>query len=73
MVGVGIQLIFVLREVRKTFLKVNGIIESLEKIGVSAQHSFSEITGFVSGLKAIFKVIDFVHTKKNAKSKSHQT
>ena len=73
LIAVGIQLIFVLREVRKTFLKINGIIESLEKVGVSVQHSFSEVSGFVSGVKSIFKVVDFIHSKKNAKSKSNQT
>ena len=70
LVVVGIQLIFVLKELRKTLKKVNGIIENFEKVGMSVEHSFSELTGFVSGLKTIFKVIDFIHTKKNAKSKS---
>jgi len=68
LVVVGIQLIFVLKELRKTLKKVNGIIENFEKIGTSVEHSFSEITGFVSGLKTIFKVIDLIHAKKNAKS-----
>ncbi|OGK14546.1 hypothetical protein A3C98_02100 [Candidatus Roizmanbacteria bacterium RIFCSPHIGHO2_02_FULL_37_15] len=67
---VGIQLIFVLKELRKTLKKVNGIFENFEKVGMSVEHSFSEITGFVSGLKTIFKVIDLIHAKKNAKSKS---
>ncbi|OGK23402.1 hypothetical protein A3A46_03070 [Candidatus Roizmanbacteria bacterium RIFCSPLOWO2_01_FULL_37_13] len=70
LVVVGIQLIFVLKELRKTLKTVNGIIENFEKVGVSVEHSLSEVTGFVSGLKTIFKVIDLIHTKKNAKSKS---
>ena len=70
LIVVGIQLIFVLKELRKTLKKVNGIIENFEKVGVSVEHSLSEVTGFVSGLKTIFKVIDLIHAKKNVKSKS---
>lgn len=69
LVVVGIQLIFVLKEIRKTLQKVNGIVENFEKVGLSVEHTFSELTGFVSGLKTIFKVIDLIHAKKNAGSK----
>lgn len=65
LVVVGIQLVFVLKELRKTLKKVNEIIENFEKMGVSLEHSFSELTGFTSGLKTIFKVVDFFHAKKN--------
>lgn len=68
LVVIGIQLIFVLKELRKTLKKVNEIIDNFEKVGLSLEHSFSELTGFVSGLKTIFKVIDLFHAKKNAKS-----
>lgn len=70
LVVVGIQLVFVLKELRKALKKVNGIIENFEKVGTSFEHTFSEVTGFISGLKTIFKVIDVFHAKKNAKSKS---
>ncbi|OGK09252.1 hypothetical protein A2767_06945 [Candidatus Roizmanbacteria bacterium RIFCSPHIGHO2_01_FULL_35_10] len=70
LVVIGIQLVFVLKELRKTLKKVNDIIENFEKMGVSLEHSFSELTGFASGLKTIFRVVDFFHAKKNAKSKS---
>jgi len=70
LVVVGIQLIFVLKEARKTLQKVNGIIGNFEKVGLSVEHTFSELTGFVSGLKTIFKVIDLIHAKKNTKPKS---
>ncbi|OGK15370.1 hypothetical protein A2774_03505 [Candidatus Roizmanbacteria bacterium RIFCSPHIGHO2_01_FULL_39_12c] len=73
LVAVGIQLIFILKEIRKTFSKINQIVENFEKVGMSVQHSFSEISGFVSGLKSVFKVIDFIHTKKSGKPKSNQT
>jgi len=69
LVAVGIQLVFLLREVRKTIRKVNTIIEGLEKAGLAVEHGFGEIFGFLSGFKAIFKVIDLINNKKNARSK----
>ncbi len=70
LIVIGIQLVFVLKELRKTLTKVNEIITNFEKVGVSVEHSFSEITGFVSGFKTIFKVLDFIHAKKSTRSKS---
>jgi hypothetical protein len=70
LVIVGIQLIFVLRDLRKTIRKINGIIEGFEKVGGSVEHGFAEILGFFSGIKTIFKVVDVIHSKKNGRSKS---
>jgi len=70
LVVIGIQLIFVLKELQKTMKKVNSIIDNFEKVGISLENSFSEITGFTSGIKTIFKVVDFFHAKKNSRSKS---
>ncbi|MDO8609421.1 MAG: hypothetical protein Q7R95_02650 [bacterium] len=69
LVIVGVQLIFVLRDLRITIRKINGIIEAFEKIGGSVEHGFGEVFGFLSGIKTLFKVVDIVHNKKNAKSK----
>ncbi len=69
LIVVGIQLVFVLREIRKTLRKVNEIVDGFEKMGVSLEHSFSEMTGFLSGIKTLFKIVDLLHAKKNAKSK----
>ncbi len=73
LVIIGIQLIFVLKELRTTIKKVNGIIEGFEKVGGSMEHGFNEILGFFSGIKAIFKVVDIIHNKKNGKQKSSST
>lgn len=69
LVIVGVQLIFVLRELRIILKKVNGIIEAFEKVGGSVEHGFSEFLGFFAGLKSLFKVVDIIHAKKNGKSK----
>jgi hypothetical protein len=69
LVVVGIQLIFVLKEVHKIIRKINGVVEGFEKIGGSVEHGFGELIGFISGIKTLFKVVDIVHSKKNGKSK----
>lgn len=69
LIVVGIQLIFILRDFRSLLKKVNNIIDELEKVGVSLEHGFSEVTGFLSGIKTLFRLINHLHIKKNVKSK----
>ncbi len=69
LVVVGIQLVFVLRELRMMLKKINGIVDSFEKVGGSVEHGFNEFLGFFSGIKTIFKIVDIVHNKKNGKTK----
>jgi len=63
---IGIQLIFALREIRFTLKKVNAIVDGFEKLGISFEHNFSEVFGFVGAVKTIFKTLDLL-TKKNGK------
>lgn len=65
---VGIQLIFVLKELRKSLKKINEIIVAFEKFGGSLGYGFSELLGFFAGIKSLFKVIDIIRRKKNGKS-----
>lgn len=68
LVVIGIQLIFVLRELRKSLKKVNGVIDGFEKIGMSFEHGFKEFAGFLIGAKTIYKVIEKINFKnKNEK------
>jgi len=66
LVVVGIQLIFILNDIRKLLKKINLIIDSFEKIGLSFEHGLEEITGFVSAFKVILKFFDLFN-KKNGK------
>ena len=63
---VGIQLILVLKEVRQGLKRINGIVDSVEKIGFSVTHGSTEILGFMTGVKKLFSIIDVIteHTKK---------
>lgn len=64
---IGIQLIFVLKELRRTLLNVNKIVGGLESVGSGIEHEFSEILGFIKGIGNIFKIIDRINHKKNEK------
>lgn len=64
-VVIGIQLIFILRELRKTVVKVNRIIESFESLGTGVEHGLSEVTGLLNGFKTVMRVVDFVVHKKH--------
>lgn len=70
LVIIGIQLIFLLREARKTMRKMNSIIEGFEKAGLLVEHGWAEALGFFSGIKSMVKLIDIFHQKKNGKQKS---
>lgn len=65
LIFVGWQLIFLIRDLRKTLNRVNGIIDSFEKVGLSLDHGLGEMRGFMVGMKTIFKFIDVLHAKKN--------
>jgi hypothetical protein len=68
LIVIGIQLIFLLRDLRKITKKIVVVIDTLEKFGFSLEHGFTEILGFIAGLKTIFKLTDLLH-KKNGKEK----
>ena len=68
LVIIGVQLIFILKELRLTLKKINGIIINFEKIGGSLDHGLSEVFSFLSGIKILFKLVDILHHKKNGKN-----
>ncbi len=67
LVVIGVQLIFILKELREGLKKINKIIDNFEKVGGSFEQGVAEIMGFVSGIKSIIKLIDLLHKKKNEK------
>lgn len=64
---IGIQLIQVLGELRKTLRTVNKVIDGFEAVGLNIEHGFGEVAGFVNGVKTIFKVFEIFSHKKNDK------
>ncbi|MFQ5452168.1 MAG: hypothetical protein ACE5DQ_01255 [Candidatus Paceibacterota bacterium] len=65
---IGVQLILLLRELRKSIAKINNIVSELEKIGMNVSHGYSEVTGFVTGLTKLFQIAEFVAGRKKKKS-----
>ena len=61
---VGIQLVFLLRELRKTLRNVNSVVDGFKKIGFNAESGFKEIAGFLIGIKTIVKLIDSITKPK---------
>lgn len=66
---IGIQLIGVLHEFKKTLATINKIVDGFEAVGLNLEHGFSEVVGFVNGFKTIFKIFEVFAHKKNDKSK----
>jgi hypothetical protein len=66
---VGIQLIQVLFELKKTLATVNRITEGFEAVGMNLEHGFGEIVGFVNGFRTVLKVFEVFTHKKNVQDK----
>ncbi len=66
---VGFQLFFVLREIRKLLAKLHSIANGFEHMGQGMNHGFTEVIGFVNGIKTILKIADQVTSRKNERSK----
>ena len=64
----GVQLIFVLRDLRILLTKVNNIIDEFEKIGFSIGHGYTEAMGFISGIKNLFMLTDYISSRKKKKN-----
>lgn len=60
----GIQLIFVLKDLRHTLRRANTILDELEKIGSGISGGYSQIAGFVSGASKMFQVVEMLSKKK---------
>lgn len=67
---IGVQLVFVLRDLRRFLQRANNVMDEFEKVGLSLTHGYSEVSSFVSGIGKLFQVVDLV-TKTRKKDKSH--
>lgn len=67
LIVIGVQLIFLFKELRIMLRKVNDIVEGFEKLGMNVESGFSELLGFFGGLKTFFKVMDAVRKRKHEK------
>lgn len=66
---IGIQLVQVLHELKKSLSTVNKVVAGFEAVGLNLEHGFGEVVGFVNGLKTIFRVFEVFTSRKNDKTK----
>jgi hypothetical protein len=64
---IGIQLILVLKELKQTLTTINKVTTGFESIGVGLEKGFEEVSGFMNGFKALFKLFELIAPKKNDK------
>ena len=69
LVIIGIQLIFLLKELRATLKRTNKIIDGFDSLGVGLDHGLTEVVGFFNGFKTIIKAFELIHSKKNDKTR----
>lgn len=63
LIAVGIQLILVLHEIRKTIKKIYFILDSFEEAGINVKEGLSEIAGFLNGMKIVLKLASKIKAK----------
>jgi len=62
---VGINIIFVLIELRKVLKKINSIAEGFEKLGQGLGHGLKETVSFFVGFKSLFKLLKVIGKDKS--------
>lgn len=63
----GIQLIFIFRDLRQILKRVNTFTSELEKVGINLSGSYTEIIGFVGSIKRLMSIIDYASERKKSK------
>jgi len=58
LVIVGIQVIFILREIRQTIHHVNSTLNIVDKVVTGLKNPFEEFGGLIQGLKGGLKVVE---------------
>lgn len=61
---VGLQLVFILRSVRSTISRVNGVLDDARNVTSKFSHSTDSLSGALVGLKAVLSLISSVQHKK---------
>jgi len=66
LVIVGVQVILILKEVRRVLSRVNSTIDTVDKVVGNISSPFAQMGGMIEGLKGGFKVVEaFVSWLKN--------
>lgn len=65
---IGIQVVYILVEVRKSAQKVNEMLDDATEVTGGISRSFSGMSGLVAGLKSGLSIVSWFGKKKNKES-----
>lgn len=65
LVVIGVQLFYLLRELRVLIKKINNIVDDAEGLTKIVSSSFSSLSGFGAGLKAAANLVSLIRKKKD--------
>lgn len=68
MIVVGFFFVQLLRELNKLVKKAHGVVEGFERMGEGLQNGFSDMAGFVGGIKSVFKILEIFKKRNSSKS-----
>lgn len=69
---IGVQVTLTLVEFRKTLKQVRKVAKGFESIGVSADQSLTEVSGFVSGFKSVMKLYEVMSQQQTSNGSTTQ-
>ena len=69
---IGIQVVYILRECRRTIEKINKILSDMGRASEKVSNSLSEVMGITSGIKTILKVFNLFSKGRKKKEKEHE-
>jgi hypothetical protein len=62
---VGIQVVFILQEIKRSLTKVNNIVDDVEGVTSKIAESTSSVSGMMVGLKTALSLLGSFNRKKN--------
>ena len=64
---VGVQIIFLLRDLRKTLAKIDSILENTQNFSSRLSHSLDSFGATISGFKTALSILGFFKKEKEKK------
>lgn len=68
---IGVQVFFILRDMRDTVKKTNRILEDTSSMTANFKRPFSSMTSLASGIKTGLEIISMLRERKEKSSRGH--
>jgi hypothetical protein len=69
---VGVQVFLILREVQRSFQKINEVLDGMKKAADNASESLTGFLGVLGGFKTIFPILSLFRKKKRKKGEEDE-